>query len=421
MSIKVWARNKDTGEILHINSVDKSFKGKMVCLDDNCGEVLNICMGEKKKPYFSHSRNSTCSGGGVETLLHLLSKQILKACKTFVLPEEYFIFRGKKIVFNEAKKVFVSSVTSGEVLEQGFKTGFKLMTLGGKTYYIEPSLRGISATRRTAYAKHDLNVIEIDLRKFSDADNIDEEALREYICGGSGIKTFVCSKAINRLTKLVNDSEYTSNGELIACPARDYKAIVESKKCKTCPFYMYRKDKSIVCSGKGCYSSAVDFKINELELRREKYSNILPEPILVANKGVFEKPFGLCKCGNYYDLVLTRSNTRISGLFVTDNEALRDKGYVYRHCKVCGSYSVMKCPRCGKYLTLKRNSHNGKIFLCCSDYDCKFTLTTFTQEPCGDNYADEITTIKSWDNLIKNYSKAFELIREVRNKHKAIK
>ena len=77
MSIRVWALNKETGEVMHINSVTKDMKGKMVCLDDNCGEELLICKGEVNKPYFSHKSNSSCHGGSTETLLHLLSKQIL--------------------------------------------------------------------------------------------------------------------------------------------------------------------------------------------------------------------------------------------------------------------------------------------------------------------------------------------------------
>lgn len=56
MSTKVWAVNKETDQVMNINQIDKSYKGKMVCLDENCGEELIICMGEKNKPYFRIKR-----------------------------------------------------------------------------------------------------------------------------------------------------------------------------------------------------------------------------------------------------------------------------------------------------------------------------------------------------------------------------
>lgn len=399
MSIKVWAKNNETGEILHINSIDKSYKGKMVCLDENCGEVLHICMGEKKKPYFSHSRNKTCNGGGVETLLHLLSRQVIAKCKYFVVPEESIIFRGKKFLFNKRRKVFVSEVISGEVLEQGFKTGLKLVTVGEGVFYIEAGIRGISAARRAAYDRHDARVIEVDLRKFAGNENIDEDELRDYILGYDGIKTFVCSPNIHRISNMIQSSLYTSNGDIIACPVRNYEVLVDKVKCKKCPFYMYSREGVITCSGKGCYSDISDFSIPDRDIRVDKYLEVLPKASYVVDKYYEKYPLGYCKkCKHKLELAVSEHNPVIRGIRVIS----RNNSYVYTYCPACRALEPILCPKCGGKMRLCVNSRSGRVFLCCEHYNksatasektCYCSLTVFSGEPCSENFADELLNV----------------------------
>lgn len=407
MSIKVWARNKETGEIQHINSIDKSYKGKMVCLDENCGEVLNICMGERKKPYFSHSKNSTCHGGGVETLLHLLSRQIISRCKYFVLPEESFIFRGKKLIFNNRRKVFITAVSSGEILEKGFKTGLKLSTTDGDSIYVEAGIRGMSATRRLAYDKHMAKVVEIDLRKFSTSEDINEDELSDYILGYDGIKTFACSPNINRYTKLVKSSLYMSNGDLVACPVRNYEGLVERNNCKKCPFYLYTKDGTMTCSGKECYSELSDFSIVDKDLRIDKYYEVLPDVKFVVDKYYKKYPLGYCKrCGHKLELGISDSNPVVRGI---SSIHWNNSYFVYLYCPSCRALEPILCPECGSKMRLCVNKRSGRVFLCCERYNksstevyCNCSLTVFSSEPCNENFADELLDCESIQSFMKH-------------------
>lgn len=417
MSIKVWAKNTDTGEVMHINSIDKTYKGKMVCLDENCGEILNICIGDKNKPYFSHSKNCTCNGGGVETLLHLLSKQILSKCKTFVLPEESIIFRGKTLVFNPRKTIMVRETSGGEVLEKGFKTGIKICDYVGGVYYIEPSVRGITSARRQAYRKHGANVIEIDLRKFAYNDNIDEPELREYICGDTGIKSFICSPNILRVSAMIHKAEFSASGDYICCPAYLYEGVVTKKGCQSCPFYMYTKDGVMTCSGNEYYSEVVDFRIDNKELRREKYSELIPKPVWLVDKKAMLKPFGVCeKCGRKKVICTsTKTGNSIDGI---PEIYWSETHYAYIGCPACKTIKGIVCPRCGNRMTICKNNRTGTIFLVCDDVKCKTSITLYDSEPCNDNYSDELLTVGTLQNYLNNFDKCNEMLIELRKSHK---
>lgn len=417
MSIKVWARNNETGEVMHVNSIDKSYKGKMVCLDEHCNEVLNICMGEKKKPYFSHSKNCSCNGGGVETLLHLLARQILSKCQRFILPEESIIFRGKKLIFNPKRTIIVREVILGELRENGFKTGIKLIDMLGEVYYIEASIRGVSASRKNAYSKHNANLIEVDLRKFSGNENFDEAELTEFICGEKGVKSFVCSPNIDRVENLIKKAEFTANGEYIACPARMYEQIVEKKKCSKCPFFMYSRDGVITCAGKGYFSEVVDFRIVDKELRFEKYVDVLPEPIWAVDKFAMLHPFGVCeKCNTPNEIAVSERNISIAGII---RLVRNDNSYAYIYCPACGNLQPITCPVCGEKMKVCVNKRTKSVFLSCDSYirggsGCNTTLTLFTAEPCIKNYSDELLAVKSIQNFLKNFKRCDKTIMALR-------
>lgn len=423
MSIKVWALNKETGEVMHINSVTKDMKGKMVCLDDNCGEELLICKGEVNKPYFSHKSNSSCHGGSTETLLHLLSKQILKKCHTFTLPEESIIFRGKKIVFSAKRNILVREVALNVNLGGGLRAVAKLTDFSNDEYYIEPSVRGVPNSRVESFRKKDVNLIEIDLRKFAKVgDELDLDEFTHFICNGSGVKNFLCSKEINNIERMVKSSVHTSNGKYIACPAYDYEGIVDIKNCVNCPFYMYSVEDAITCSGKGCYSETADFQIVSFDRRKHKYAGRIPTPLWTLNRYVSLNPFGECsECGAERRLSMTsRQSSPIAGI----NYIVRElPHYVYVECPKCHRLEPLFCPRCGRELRLHVNKtsqgyREGTVFVMCegysnkSDSGCDFSLTLFDGVPCGINYAKELKIVRKFDNLYSNYEAVMKRVRK---------
>lgn len=423
MSLKVWALDRETNEVVHINSVTKDMQGRLICLDDNCGEELIICKGAVRKPYFSHKSTSECTGGSTETLLHLLSKQILKKCGTFTLPEESVIFRGKKIVFSDKRNILVRDVELNATLDGGLRAVAKITDYSNNEYYIEPSVRGVSSARVESFRKRDVNYIEIDLRKFAKVgDDLDLDEFTHFISNGSGVKNFLCSKNINNIERRVASSTYTCNGKYIACPAQDYEGIVDIKNCVNCPFYMYSSGDGITCSGKECYSDASDFQIQSFDARLQKYEHSIPKPLWVLNRSKKFSPFGECvDCGSSNNLAMTTHQyNSISGIrYIT-------KGlphYLYLECPQCHKLEPLMCPKCGRELRVHVNktSHGhrgGTVFMICDGYGksnvsaCDFSLTLFDSTPCEVNYAKELRIVGNIENLYKDYEGTMRRVRK---------
>lgn len=425
MSTKVWALNKETGEVQHINHIDKSFKGKMFCLDENCGEELNICMGEKNKPYFSHQKNTTCSGGSTENLLNMLGKQILKRCKTFALPEEYVIFRGKKVVFSDKHTMMVKEVQPFEVFENKFKSGVKLIGFSGEAIYVEFASREIRSSRKTGYVKNYCSAVAVDLHKFArDTDNIDEAELEEFITGAQGIKSYITSPSIHRVESEINKSLFCGNGDYLACPAYNFEAIVEKKNCKDCPFYLYtqKSDGSVHCAGRGCYSEAGDFKyLAYYDWRRERYIELVPKPVWGVDKYAYKKVLGVCpRCGGGYQIAQGKRGRTIKGIPFVD----RDDAFAYLSCEDCNSVAKIKCPDCGEPMELRVNRKTKEVFLGCSGYSsikqnsCRTSLTVFKGEPCRDNYAEQLLQVENLQLFLTDYEKARRKLYAARDKDK---
>lgn len=410
MSTKVWALNRETGEVQHINHIDKSYKGKMICLDENCGEELIICMGEKNKPYFSHQKNTTCGGGSTETLLHMLGKQILSKCKSFTLPDEYVIFRQKKVLFSSKRTIMVKEVVPFEILDNKFKTGVKLVDFNGDAYYVEFATREVKSSRKTGYIKNECKAIAVDLHKFArDTDNIDEKELTEFICGALGVKTYITSPSIAAVESEINKSLFCASGDYIACPAYNFEEIVEKANCKDCPFFLYsqRSDGSIHCAGRGCYSEAVDFKnMDFYDYRRERYIDLVPKPVWGVDKYAHKKMLGVCsRCGGELRIAQGNRARQIKGVRMVDKET----AYAYLVCEDCGSSTIIRCPDCKEPMELRVNRSTRVVFLGCSAYadrSCRASLSLFNGEPCRDNYADQLLQVGGLSLFLSDPKKA---------------
>lgn len=415
MSTKVWALNRETGEILNVNNIDKSFKGKMVCLDENCGEELIICMGEKNKPYFSHQKNTKCTGGSTESVLTQLSKQVLRTCTSFYIPEESTIFRGKKVVMSPSRTISVAQVQLNCALDEKFKATAKLTSTENEVFFVEFGTKDMSTSRRKAYARFGCRVIMVDLHQFArDVDSVKEDELKEFICGDKGIKTYVTSPFLAFVEDEIQKSLFCGNGDYLACPARDFEAIVEKKRCKECPFYMHtsRTDGAIYCAGKGCYSDASDFKADEsFENRYDRYIDLVPSPVWGVDKFAYTNVIGTCpRCGGSLEVAQGTRARRIVGI----RSANKDTAYAYRVCEDCGGISLIKCPACGDPMELKINRKTGGVFLGCTGYratgGCRASITLYTCEPCRDNFADQLLQVDSLDFFLNNYRKAMKIL-----------
>ena len=79
-----WGKDRDNGEYIHIQDVEKNGLG-CNCQCPVCDGFYIACMGEQKRPYFKHQSKYKCMYTD-EITTYLRTKQILNAATTMVLP-----------------------------------------------------------------------------------------------------------------------------------------------------------------------------------------------------------------------------------------------------------------------------------------------------------------------------------------------
>lgn len=429
MSTKVWAFNSELNRIQHISEVDKSYQGKMLCLDDGCKAELLICIGSKNQPYFAHKSNTSCSGGTKEAVLKLLCTQVLMECKVFTLPDEFFIFRKQRVLLSSERSIAISEVSPFSIIEDNFKTGIVLKDFEGNIYYIEFTSGSVSNARLKQYIANNCTVVAVDLSKFSGSlDEANFETIKDFILGSSTAKAYITSPSLECISNKIKGSLYRSNGDKVLCPARCYEVVVESKKCSSCPYFdrYDTVDKSVVCYGKGCYSSAQDFNEQlRLDIRKERYSSKLPKPLWGINKESYTAYFGRCtECHGKYVIGQGSKGESFIGIYLVSDK--QDK-YVYKVCEDCGHTELVLCPSCHKPMVLRRNRRDGSIFMGCTgysginysrQYSCNTCISLFSDEPCCDNIHESIKAVGSLDLFLTDYDKAKAKLRAVNRKRK---
>lgn len=426
MSTKVWALNKDTGKIQNVADVDKSFQGRMVCIDGNCREELIICKGEKNKPYFAHKSNTSCRGGTKVEILKLLCTQVISECEVFTLPDEFTLFKNERVVFKGTRDVLISKCDLYEDLTPNFRTGIKLTDMIGEVFYVELYNGTFPLSRRREYIRNQCSVVGIDVSKFTeDIDSVSLEDITNFSCRTNEFKSYLTSPSIEAVNSEIGKSIFKASGDKIACPARGYEVIVERKSCKSCPFFFKvdTSDKSVICYGKGLYANACDFSnISKEAVRRDKYSRILPRPLWGVDKSVYANYFGTCpECGGYNIIGRGKKGTKLEGVAVVDEP----DGYVYKVCRDCGHHELIHCPSCHRPMTLRENRKTGSIFAGCTGYSststiggyvCKTCISLFEFEPCMDNIHEDIKAVGSLDAFLEDIDKARAKAKRARNK-----
>jgi len=75
---------ENTKEIFHISEVENGNKCNCVCI--SCGAQLTAKQGKIKIHHFAHRKETNCVGSH-ETLLHLLTKEVIQEQKSIYLPK----------------------------------------------------------------------------------------------------------------------------------------------------------------------------------------------------------------------------------------------------------------------------------------------------------------------------------------------
>lgn len=455
MSINKWGILKETGKLVNIDNLDKSYQGKVVCCDKNCGCDLILNIGAKKDPYFRHPAHNACSGGSAETILHKLAKDvILNSTKLFVPSCQYSAVKDRPINVDEEFMLDLSQCTVFS--EQSLKNDVSLIpdvtieAPNGEFFYVE--IYVTHKTNETKIKKYmglvgDFHVVEIDLRDYKDIDKFSYNELADAICLNAK-RTIIASKNLAVITNRVKDAEFYATGDKAICPCQD--AIVSTKDCKKCPFYISTNRGTMSCLGKSCYGKASDIeKGRPADELYDIYCEEIPKPIGKIDYNAFKHPIGLCKrCNeplvlatgfedddNYNKGTITPTNT---GKVLVGIGVLSFKtGAVYTYCPKCGAYHKLECPVCKKLSKIKkigydmrisRNQTKGNVWMHCENYRTgeslkrhgvdleyghNYSLSVYTNIPITNNYADEILAC-DLETFLTKPDKAEKLLSEVR-------
>lgn len=312
-------------EIVSINDVDKGLKCGCIC--QACGEKLVARKGKIKTPHFAHYSGSECEYA-YESILHLMSKEILASTKEFVIPAVYIEFPGsykQKELISEATKITIDKVE----LEKRFDNVVPDIVVysHGKSLFIEIFVtHKIDDNKHSKLREKNISTIEIDLSKIDR--QITYEELKRILISDCSEKRWVFNAfANNKLKKYLSVSEkymiirrgFASH--IDNCPinrriwkGRSYANMIDD--CLSCSYCISIEGSYVYCSGAKRISSLTDFGI-PFQKRLEQSNNAL-------NK---------------------------------EREIAVGEG---------------RCPYCGSALVM-RNGKNGRFFGCSSYPHCMFT------------------------------------------------
>ena len=230
------------GKLVHISEINE--RGLACnCICPVCNTPLEARKGEIKKEHFAHSNKHNCKGA-LETILHLVSKEIIASERSITLPAvdisfgyadwETFGTKGeclKPITIYPAKKYKITNIK----LEKKIKTITPdlLVYINNRPLLIEiyvthkiDNLK-LQKIKQLGYA-----AIEIDLSKYKGSFSRSE--LRDILIDSSKNKTWIYNRKRenyqNKLTKIIDIKKKINRGLALHvddCPIniRNYKGL----------------------------------------------------------------------------------------------------------------------------------------------------------------------------------------------------
>lgn len=435
MSQRVWCYDKDKQEYVHALDACKEESESYVCPE--CGQRVICCQGEKNEWYFRHYVKSRCVGGSSETLLHKLAKQFLTGLTTFYVPSIEEVFKkDQTVVVLKEQTIRVSrvdlekSILGGDLRPDAIIEGTTIAKWKNVQVCVEITVHhGVNQTKMKKYRRYiaeqeelgnTVYVIEVNLDKFTkDFDAVLPDEIKTSIVNESPYK--ITRLATGCHVDLAKDRFQFQNG-YVCCPAYDKpEYVVDTKYCKSCPFFVSRSGNMNICYGKKAYAKPKDVLDGQTkEYRMDIYSEMMPKHHLSVVDTNVDYPLGSCSCGGQCRVGTGYAEGVRS--FKGIIKLPRDTVYAYKWCTVCGKVTPITCPDCGAPMKLLRNPKNGKVFLYCTNNEsdgedrCLCSLTLFTDDSCGYNYADEVIGVGGLDNFLSGKKKYRDALMKIRHK-----
>ena len=182
---------ENTKEIFHISKVENGNKCNCVCI--SCGAQLTAKQGKIKIHHFAHRKETNCVGSH-ETLLHLLTKEVIQEQKSIYLPKLKIesnklthIHIKRKIFFNENFDLYNIKVEKKEGEIQPDLGCDVLYNNKKHKIFIEVGVTHFVEEEKKEYLKNNnINCIEINLKdlykkiKILNIEDLKEE-IKDYL------------------------------------------------------------------------------------------------------------------------------------------------------------------------------------------------------------------------------------------------
>lgn len=312
MSIKIPYGLKE-GKLVHISAVDSGLHKDITCICSSCNITLIARKGKKMKHHFAHTAECLSPDTALESLLHLLVKEVLEEGKTLKLPNKnkYAIFLDDK--FPTCK--FDSVNLEKKISLEGSSRYIVADVVGYKNDY--PLIIEVFVTHKVNKQKKDLireiNIpaIEIDFSGFT-YDTTKEE-IEKVLADASGSKWiyYPIRQQLIDLYSIVFKEEELINKS--ACPIYRKEEVVDSRNerytdCSSCPMKIFIKSNDkVLCSGGTPFYTREDF---ERFISEEELSKII-ESIQVNNVIDRGQPYGIELLNDFLGLVEEKKHLNI--------------------------------------------------------------------------------------------------------------
>ena len=345
MSIKIPYGTKN-GMLVHISEVESGLQEDVKCVSPLCDSSLVACKGSVRKHYFRHEKECSSPHTALESLLHLLVKEVLEEDGMLRLPSksQIAIFLEDRVKLCHLEDVEVEKRISLEKRKQ-YIVADVVGQMEGTPLIVE-----VFVTHRVDTAKKELierlgiPSIEVDFSDFTY--DTSKEEVKQILLDASRARWiyYPIDEEMLDLYSLIfreeplqsmHDCRVLRRGHLIA-PNHGH-----SRDCSSCPKGMFIRKKKVICSGCQTFRTPREFRVfirdkelgelldeilkNDVMDRGSFYGRELLEDFLrlVEKKkhkrlshtelGYMRKMFKLIKGGNVPNLLEVKKMERIIG------------------------------------------------------------------------------------------------------------
>jgi hypothetical protein len=172
--ILTYGLEKDSGKLVFVTKVPNGLACNCLCPECQAPLVAKNKLTNKKAPHFAHASGKACVGGGLESAIHLLAKDILLESRRLFTPPYHFDYNinnldslykpGELVRFDEVlleQKVFVREDEDYFIPDAiGIIKGRQLFIEFARTHFVDEA-------KKWKLKQSGVASIEIDLRHLS--------------------------------------------------------------------------------------------------------------------------------------------------------------------------------------------------------------------------------------------------------------